>query len=147
MILPVIALLGVVLFANSQLPPPLASTMELAAWSRCEIPMIAYYVGQRVEYAPQAVWLPADAVIAAGRGDCKGKAVVARDALLACGHEARVVILRTGTGKATKRHAIAVYTDAQGRRGYVDDNYYNTYDPGTAWADLIAKRWRGWSVE
>jgi hypothetical protein len=61
-ILPVIALLGVVLFANSQLPPPLASTMELAAWSRCEIPMIAYYVGQRVEYPQppikQDTWLP-----------------------------------------------------------------------------------------
>lgn len=148
LIIPILLIVGIL---AQPAPPPLATPMELAAWSECEMPMIAYYIGQRVEYAPQTAWLPAEAVMAAGRGDCKGKAVVARDALLACGYDtARITVIRTGRGYATKRHAIVFFTDpTTGHRGYIDDTEYKTFPGSTPWREILAseKRWKHYVME
>jgi hypothetical protein len=137
-------------------PPHLNSPMELAAWSKCKLPKIAEYLGQGVDYRLQGKdWQTAEAVMAQGWGDCKGKALIARDTLLACGYDtARIATITTGVPGTIgyQRHAIVLFTDPKtGRRGYIDAEYVRTVDPSTSWKDLVESdsRWRpkGWELQ
>ena len=114
-------------------PPSLNTPSELAAWSKCSPAKISYWIGQRVRYTYQPHWDPAELVMAREAGDCKGKASVAVEALNRCvGYEARIVTYATPTG----RHAVAVYRDHKGRRGYIDDARQENFPPGTEWAEI-----------
>lgn len=131
--------------------PHLATPTELANWSECKLPKITEYLGQGVEYKRQeSDWMNAEAVMAQKWGDCKGKALIARDTLLMCGYPTvRIVTIRRGVGKGLTRHAIVLFQMENGRRGYVDASIYRTYDPGTAWVDVVGEeqRWRDWELE
>lgn len=132
-------------------PPRLKTPTELAEWSKCELPRITHYLGQGVEYKRQeSDWMNAEAVMAQRWGDCKGKALIARDTLLMCGYPtARIATIRRGVGKGLTRHAIVLFQMENGRRGYVDASIYRTYDAGTRWVDVVGdeERWRGWELE
>ena len=147
---PLLLLVGIV--AIHRPPPALSNPMELAAWSKCKLPKITEYLGQGVDYRLQGKdWQTAEAVMAQRWGDCKGKALIARDTLLACGYDtARIVVIRRGEGKGMTRHAIVLFQDPKnGRRGYVDAFIYRTYDAGTRWVDVVGDeaRWKHWELE
>lgn len=40
-------------------------------------------------------------------------------------------------GRRAIPHAVALFTDHKGRRGYIDGIGRRLFDPGTAWADII----------
>lgn len=132
-------------------PPHLKTPTELAAWSECRLPKIAEYLGQGVEYREQVDgWQTAEAIMARRHGDCKGKALIARDTLLMCGYPTvRIATIRRGVGKGLTRHAIVLFQMENGKRGYVDASIYRTYDAGTRWADVVGdeERWKHWELE
>ena len=154
---PLLLLVGIV--AIHRPPPALSNPMELAAWSKCDPEEISRYVGTQVKYPEfpikQDTWLPADIIMRRQWGDCKGRAVVARDALLACDYRtARIATITTGVPGTIgyQRHAIVLFSDPKtGRRGYIDAEYVRTADPSTSWKDLVESdsRWRpkGWELE
>ncbi|HOX22228.1 MAG TPA: hypothetical protein PLL10_02095 [Elusimicrobiales bacterium] len=108
----------------------------LAQYTACDVDNISHWIGQRIEYREQGpVWDSAAVCMARGWGDCKCAATVARDTLNMCaGYEARVVVLR---GPRRALHAVAVFTDHKGRRGYINGIGRRLFDPGTAWQDVI----------
>ena len=113
---------------------PMRTPQELAIYSRCDIDNISHWIGQSIEYREQQGWNVAENCMLRGYGDCKCAATVARDTMLACGYEAKIVILR-GNGKT---HAVALFTDNRtGRRGFIDGIYRRTYSPGTPWPEVI----------
>ena len=154
---PLLLLVGIV--AIHRPPPALSNPMELAAWSKCDPEEISRYVGTQVKYPEfpikQDTWLPADIIMRRQWGDCKGRAVVARDTLLACDYRtARIATITTGVPGTIgyQRHAIVIFTDPKtGRRGYIDAEYVRRYEPTTPWADVVANepRWwpKGWRLE
>lgn len=132
--------------------PKLSTPMELAAWSKCDVEKVARYTGQGVYYKLQGNdWGNAELVMSRGWGDCKGKALVNQAALLACGYPlARVVAIRRGVGKGMSRHAIVLFSDSHGKRGYIDNDIVGYAEKGESWGNLIIndKRWRGrWKLE
>ena len=150
--IPAVPLLLIAAIVGLNMPPPhLKTPTELAAWSECRLPKITDYLNRGVEYIVQEDgWQTAEAIMARKHGDCKGKALIARDTLLMCGYPTvRIATIRTGVGKGLTRHAIVLFQMDNGRRGYVDASIYRTYDPGTAWADVVGgeARWKHWELE
>lgn len=135
----IIALLPLILVGGlfiASAPPRLSTPQELAEWAKCDPAKISYYIGQRIRYTRQPHWEPAELVMARQAGDCKGKASVAVSALSRCaGYEPRIITYPTATG----RHAIAIYTDHKGQRGFIDDGRQEVYAPGTPWHEIEAR--------
>jgi len=115
----------------------------IAEKSKCEPWQIAHYVNYSMDYVLQPKWEDSQTCLDRQTGDCKCFAVVARDILNRCaGYEAGIVTLKDGD----KRHAVAVFTDHKGQRGYIDSYLYGLYPRGTDW-EVIAKDMRGnWQI-
>lgn len=144
----IIALLPLILVGGlfiASAPPSLKSPQELAEWAKCDPAKISYYIGRRIWYTEQPHWEDAELVMAREAGDCKGKTSVAVAALSRCaGYEPRVIVLHPLNGQG-KNHAVALYTDHKGRRGFIDDARQESYPPGTPWAVVargVGKKWR-----
>ncbi len=141
-LLPLLAAVG--LFVATA-PPPLSTPQELAEWSKCDPAKISYWIGQSVEYTEQTKWDPAEVVMSRKSGDCKGNASVAVAALSRCaGYEPRIIVLHPVDGQGDS-HAVALYTDHKGRRGYIDGSRQQSYPPGTPWASVargVGEKWR-----
>ena len=131
-----LALFGVILFANSQLPPPLPTPQAVAEWAECDPDKVAFAIGT-IPYRDQGpTWWPSETCLTIGYGDCKCFATIAKDTLSRCnGYEARIKILKP-TYKAS-RHAITLFTDHKGRRGYINGHKAKTFYPDTDWNDII----------
>ena len=115
----------------------------IAEKSKCEPWQIAYYVNYSMDYVLQPKWEEAQTCLDRQTGDCKCFAVIARDSLNRCaGYEARIITLADGK----RRHAVAVFTDHKGKRGYIDSHLYGIYPQETTW-EAIAKDMRGnWRI-
>ncbi|HAF95835.1 MAG: hypothetical protein A2X34_02935 [Elusimicrobia bacterium GWC2_51_8] len=71
-----------------------------------------------------------------GVGDCKCMAVVAEETLNSCaGVEARVVTLKNDAGNL---HAVTLYTNHKGKKGFIDEINRKQYEPETAWRNIVA---------
>jgi hypothetical protein len=117
---------------------PVKTPGELAHYKGCDPEAVAYYVGNAITYTTQKRYLPAETCLATRQGDCKCAAIVARDTLNRCvGYEARLVVLAPKSGKGNN-HAIAVFTDYKGQRGFIDWSKSKTFPAGTDWAEVIA---------
>jgi len=117
--------------------PKLDSPAELASWSECKPEKIAVYLADRVEYTKQENWESASEVMARGKGDCKGRATTAKQALDYCGYFAEINIIKNPSHRAS--HAIVVYEDTKGNRGYIDGPNYKELGLKYDWDELIHK--------
>lgn len=135
MIIPLLAIGLLIGINQATKPPSFATPQELAQWAKCDPSKVAYYIGQKTEYKLQGKdWGTAEEAMAIGQADCKGKALIARDTLNSCvGYEARIAILKRGN----TRHAITLFTDHNGNRGFINDIQSRTYPPNTDWNEVI----------
>lgn len=115
----------------------------IAEKSKCQPWEIAYYTHYSMDYVLTPVWEEAQTCLDRQTGDCKCFAVIAKESLDRCaGYESRILVL--GNGK--RRHAVTVFTDHKGQRGYINSLYYGVYPPSTEW-ETIAKDIQGnWKI-
>lgn len=117
---------------------PVKTPSELASYKNCDPEGVAYYITNSITYGEQKRYLPAETCLAVREGDCKCMAVVARDTLNRCvGYDARVVVLAPESGQGNN-HAIAVFTDYKGNRGFINWSQSRTFPPGTEWSEVVA---------
>jgi len=137
MILPIIAVLGVAWFAVSQQPPPLPTPQAVAEWSKCDPAKVAFVIGT-IPYRLQGpTWWPADTCLTMGYGDCKCYATIAKATLDRCaGYESHIKILKHPY--KAPNHAVTLFTDHKGRRGYINGHDHKTFDGDTNWQDIVA---------
>lgn len=111
------------------------SPEELAVYTNCDPEKIAYWIDNRIEYHEQgAYWLPAGASMTLERGDCKAKATIARDTLNRCvGYEAWVKVIKNGE----RYHAVSMFTDNKGRKGFMDSGIIKLYPASTPWSFIV----------
>ncbi len=115
-------------------PKDITNTQELANWAKCDTEKIAYFVSQKIEYTEQSGWRDGNTCIALGKGDCKCKAAVANEALLYCvGYTPRIATIIKGDDK----HAVVLFTDHIGRRGFIDNSNTKRFSANTEWQDII----------
>lgn len=127
---------------------PMRTPKDLAAYTRCQPDRISHWIGQRITYKKTPDWEPAEACMARGTGDCKCMAVIAEETLNYCaGIDSRIAILRH-KDEPGPLHAVTLYTDERGRRGFINDISRMMFDPGTAWDEVLAYIGGGpWLVE
>ena len=114
--------------------PKVKDVNELAKWSDCDPARISYWVGQRAEYKRTKGWNTATECMAKDQYDCKCSAVIASEALKACGYETRIATIKGPKGV----HAIALFWGSF-TRGFIDNVNYRTFSAGAKWADIIEK--------
>lgn len=134
MIIPLLAVLFFVGLNVVSAPPPVKTPEDLAAWAKCDPAKIAYGVAQLTEYRDDKGWLTSGEYLKRGWADCKGKAVIARDTAIVCGWKANILSLTDPTGG---RHAIAVYTGKQGRRGFINNSQQADYSGDISWQEVV----------
>ena len=127
-------LLAAIALAVHNVPPPLATVKEIAAYTKCEPERIAGYTAS-IGYRKEPTWPTSEMVLATRKADCKGHAVLTRDILLECGYEASVIIAKGY--KATAAHTWALYQKPDGRRGYVNFHQQDEFEAGTPWDEVI----------
>jgi hypothetical protein len=125
---------------------------DLAVYTKCEPERIAYWIDNSISYQEQGnYWLPAGASMSLRSGDCKAMATIAKDTLNRCvGYEARILIIRnvadvsctfgnktSKCGTSTMTHAITVFTDHNGKRGFIDGGNFKIYPGRTEWKDVL----------
>ena len=112
------------------------SVQQIAEQSKCEPAWVQYHTERAITYKLQGPnWYEADTCLSLGEGDCKCFAMVAREALSRCvGYEARIAVLRPLKGNL---HAVAIYTDHLGRRGFITQSTQKSYPKGTDWREII----------
>ena len=114
---------------------PMATPPDLAVYTKCQPDNISHWIGQRIDYKATVGWEDAATCMVRGTGDCKCMALVARETLNSCeGVDAQIIILRN---KYNKLHAVALYIDNKGNRGFIDSIYRKQFDPGTKWDEVI----------
>jgi hypothetical protein len=125
--------------------PNLKRPQDLAQWSKCDPAAVADWIGSMTEYKIMPTWEAAGVVMERGFCDCKGRAVIARDTLLACGNQAYIVVL-TDSSKG-KSHAVTGFELLDGRRGFINSSQYGIYKAGIPWTDIVKDIDRGqWSA-
>ncbi|HNW44688.1 MAG TPA: hypothetical protein PKI19_09305 [Elusimicrobiales bacterium] len=123
---------------------PVATPQELAVYTNCQPDRISHWIGQRIAYKKTEGWEPASVCMARGSGDCKCMAVVAEETLNACvGNDAQIAVLKN----INATHAVALYTDFKGRRGFINEIDRQDFEPGTDWLKIVkAVRGGPWSI-
>jgi hypothetical protein len=136
MLIPIIAVALLVGLNMGYKPPKFNNAQELATWANCDPHKIAYATAQSITYVEHKGWEASSDCLKRRTGDCKCLAITSRDALNACGYEASIVSLHHHPLDKRPSHAIAVFTDNKGRRGYI--NGVNARLHGrTEWADIF----------
>jgi hypothetical protein len=139
-----IVILGALLLSACY--PNLKRPQDLAQWSKCDPGLVADWIGSMTQYRPMPIWEGAEVVMTRGFCDCKGRAVIARDTLLACGNQAYIVVL-TDSGKG-KSHAVTGFELLDGSRGFINSNQYGIYKAGIPWTDIVKDIGKGqWSAK
>jgi predicted transglutaminase-like cysteine proteinase len=112
------------------------TSQTLAEVSKCDPAWVQYHTERALTYKLQGPnWYEADTCLSLGEGDCKCFAMVAREALSGCvGYEARIAVLRPLKGAL---HAVAIYTDHKGQRGFITQSTQKSYPPTTQWGEII----------
>jgi len=108
---------------------------EVATWSKCEPVNISWWTAQTIEYKDTKGWESAEKCIARGTGDCKCLAVVPRDILKKCGYSSKVITIKNGK----RLHAVVLYTDKSGRRGFINGVTQKSYEARTDWNKIISE--------
>ena len=128
-------------------PPPMANPSDLAKWANCSPPKIAYGVSQRIEYKLTKGWESAEACLKRGNGDCKCMAKIADETIGFCdGYTHRIITLKS-VGFPSRYHAITIYTDSKGRRGFINSEQSVEFPPDTDWNKIISSVQGGpWEV-
>jgi hypothetical protein len=140
----IIIFLVVALIPN---PPLMTSPVELAKWAECKPPKICYGISQSIDYKITKGWESASVCLSRGNGDCKCMATTASETIGFCeGYTHRIVTLKS-KGFPSKYHAITVYTDKEGRRGFINSSQCAEFPPDTDWNEIIAEVLGGpWEV-
>ena len=112
------------------------SVQNIAEKSHCDPAWVQYHTERALTYKLQGPnWYEADTCLSIGEGDCKCFAMVAREALSRCvGYEARIAVLRPLKGTL---HAVAIYTDHKGQRGFITQSTQKSYPQNTQWVEII----------
>lgn len=121
-----------------------ATTVEdIAKKSKCDIGNIAYYVGQALQYPRwdnhPPVFEEAQVCLTRGVGDCKCHATVAAEVMGYCGYKAILVTVED----RYQAHALVLFKDKKGHRGYLDVPNYKFFDGDTPWKEIVS-RIPGW---
>jgi len=125
-----------------------ATTVEdIAKKSKCDIGNIAYYVGQALQYPRwnnhAKDFEEAQVCLTRGVGDCKCHATVAMEVMGYCGYKALLVTVED----RYQSHALVLFKDKKGNRGYVNAPYYRIVDGDTPWDDIIKRAMgKNWQI-
>jgi len=125
-----------------------ATTVEdIAKKSKCDIGNIAYYVGQALQYPRwnnhAKDFEEAQVCLDRGGGDCKCHATVAMEVMGYCGYKALMITIRDDY----QAHAMVIFKDKKGNRGYLNTPYYRIVDGDTPWGDIIKRAMgRDWRI-
>ena len=140
------AILSVVLLIGWMAPLKAATVEDIANRSKCDIGDIAYYVGQALQYPRwdnhPPVFEDAQVCLTRGVGDCKCHATVAMEVMGYCGYKALLVTVED----RYQSHALVLFKDKKGNRGYLDVPNYRFFDGDTPWKEIVS-RIPGWHWE
>ena len=125
-----------VMFLAGCAAPRFNRPQQVADWAKCDLSKISYWIAQGIDYKIYKGFEEAEVCMARGEGDCKCKAVVGQKILERCaGYSPKLVIVRNKS--ATRRHAITIFTDYRGKKGFINDYQVETgYDD---WSDVLDK--------
>lgn len=123
--------------ALASAPPKFQTPAEVAKWAKCEPAEIGRWIDSRILYAKQESYEPSIYTIAKGRGDCKGRAVIARDALNTCSGFKEIRLIRLKHLEGGIGHATTFYERDNGRRGFVNGGTNLEFDAGTGWGKVV----------
>jgi len=133
------AILAFVLLIGWVVPLKAATVEDIANKSKCDIGNIAYYVGQALQYPRwdnhPPVFEEAQVCLTRGVGDCKCHATVAMEVMGYCGYKALLVTVED----RYQAHALVLFKDRKGNRGYVNAPYYRIVDGDTPWEDIVER--------
>jgi len=131
MLFPIIIVLAICGAVAVNTPKPMYNVQEVAEWSKCDPAKVAFYIGT-LQYEEQKDWLPAEVCLRLGEGDCKCFAQIAKEVLDRCaGYDNNIAILDPLIRPSY--HAVTLFTDHKGNKGFINGSYYGYLD---SWDDV-----------
>lgn len=119
-------------------PPEFKTPKDIAIWAKCSPHKIGYGISQSMNYARYTKWQSSETCLQNKSGDCKCIAVLAKDTLETCdGFSAFIKVIRE-TGGERRYHAVTLYTNHKGQRGFINGLEIKTFPPGTDWNEIIS---------
>lgn len=120
-------------------PPDITSPPEIAQWAGCDVGKVSWFVAQSIDYKVTKGWEVASTCLERKTGDCKCYAVANKEILDNCnGWTNRLVTIRRPIGNGNySYHAVTVFVDHKGNKGYINGRYYKIYDPDKDLGEML----------